>query len=444
MQDDGWKKTLSELSLDELKEAQRFINELIPMLQAVENPTEAPAEALTEAMVEEYKSSQLEEFPPSTGGERREDTRFDIEIDGVYAIIKGEETESELQMLNLRIKDVSKQGIRFVTNQFVLPSNILIIKFHLPSSNTRQLYKKIIQKKIYAEVRRVVGVPTPRGMQYQVGAISIEREEALELAKENEGFTITGKRLALKGDMTVLIVSIREAHAKRLETLLRNLGYNTYRESQKHYAIATLRKINCNIVVTDMVTAGIQEFELIKDLKNEFPEISLVTEIESLEEWFQMSSFGVDEYISKNFTDKEFEMIINLLHKKLLQKNIFGNYFHSKNKNRRNCLVVGTDSVLKKYLCKASLQKNIRFYFVPDTSQSMAVLKKFKVDLVFIDSTVASVNECSFIAKVRKDFPNIEIFVISRNYLERHRFLISGADRFFIAQMGVEQIAEVL
>ena len=36
---------------------------------------------------------------------------------------------------------------------------------------------------------------------YQVGAKSIEREEALELAKENEGFTITGKRLALKGDM---------------------------------------------------------------------------------------------------------------------------------------------------------------------------------------------------------------------------------------------------
>ena len=139
-------KTLSELSLDELKEAQRFINELIPMLQAVENPTEAPP-ALTEAMAEEYKASQLEEFPPSTGGERREDTRFDIEIDGVYAIIKGEETASELQMQNLQIKDVSKQGIRFVTNQFLLPSNILIIKFNLPSPNTRQLYKKSFRRK---------------------------------------------------------------------------------------------------------------------------------------------------------------------------------------------------------------------------------------------------------------------------------------------------------
>ncbi len=444
MQDGAWKKVLSELSLEELKEAQRFINELIPMLQAVENPTEATAEALTESMAEEYRSGQLEEFPPSTGGERREDTRFEIEIDGVYSIIKGEESESELHVQNLQIKDVSKQGIRFVTNQFVLPSNILIIKFHLPSSNTRQLYKKIIQKKIYAEVRRVVGVPTPRGMQYQVGAKSIEREEALELAKENEGFTITGKRLALKGDMTILIVSIREAHAKHLEVLLRNLGYNTYRESQKPYAIATLRKINCNIVVTDMVTAGIQEFELIKDLKNEFPEISLVTEIETLEDWFYLSSLGVDEYISKNFTDKEFEMIIELLHKKLLQKNIFGNYFHGKSRNRRSCLVVGTDSVLKKYLCKVSLQKNVKFYFVPDTKQSLVVLKKLKVDLIFIDSTVASISESSFITKVRKDFPNIEIFVISRNYLERHRFLISGADRFFIAQMGVDQIAEVL
>ncbi len=453
MQDEGWKKTLSELTLNELKEAQRFINELIPMLQAVEDPTEAPTEASTEApaeaheevMIEEYRPpAQLEEFPPSEGGERRDDTRFDIDIDGVYAVLKGEETDAELQMLNLQIKDVSKQGIRFVSNQFVLPSNILIIKFHLPSSNTRQLYKKVIQKKIYAEVRRVVGLSTPRGMQYQVGAKSIEREEALELAKENEGFTITGKRLALKSDMTILIVSFREAHAKHLESVLRNLGYNVYRESQKPNTIATLRKINCNIVVTDMDTAGIQEFELVKDLKNEFPEICLIIEVATLEDWFQASSLGVDEYISKGFTDKEFERIIELLHKKLLQKNIFGNYFHNKDKHKRNCLVVGTDNVLKKYLCKASLQKNIKFYFVPDTNQSMAVLKKFKIDLVFVDSTIANVGECSFLAKTRRDFPNIEIFVISNNYLERHRYLISGADQFFIAQMGVEQIAEVL
>ncbi len=438
MQDDGWKKTLSELSLDELKEAQRFINELIPMLQTLENPLGSPADAIED----DYKSIPLEEFPPSSGGERREDTRFDIAIDGVYSIIKGEESTSELQVQNLQIQDVSKHGIRFVTNQFLLPSNILIIKFNLPSPNTRQLYKKVIQKKIYAEVRRVVGVPTPRGMQYQVGAKSIEREEALELAKEHEGFTITGKRLALKADVTVLIVSIREAHAKHLETLLSNLGYNAYRESQKPYAIAALRKIDCNIVVTDMATAGIQEFEIIKDLKNEFPETYLVTEIESLEDWFQVSSLGADEYISKNFTDKEFEMIINLLHKKLLHKNIFGDYYHTESKNRRGALVVGADSELKTYLCKVSLQKNVKFYFVPDITQSMAVMKKFKVDLVFIYSTTAGVSECSFITNAKKDFPHIEIFVISRNYLERHRFLISGADQFFIAQMGMEQIGK--
>ena len=102
MQDDGWKKTLSELSLDELKEAQRFINELIPMLQALENPLGSPAEA----MEDDYKPIPLEEFPPSSGGEQREDTRFDIAIDGVYSIIKGEESASELQVQNLQREPV--------------------------------------------------------------------------------------------------------------------------------------------------------------------------------------------------------------------------------------------------------------------------------------------------------------------------------------------------
>ena len=326
MQDDSWKKVISGLSLDELKEAQRFINELIPMLQALENPLEVPAEELTAAPVENYGEAVFEEFPPSSGGERREDKRFDIQIEGIYSLIKDEEPESALPVQHLQIKDISKHGIRFVTTQFLLPSNILIIKFHLPSSDTRQLYKNP-QKKIYAEVRRVVGVPTPLGMRYQIGAKSIEREEALELLKENEGFTLTGKRLAMKGDMRILIVSIREAQSKHLEEILQNQGYNVYRANQKPHAIALLRKIHCNVVVTDMVTAGIHDFELIKDLKGEFPYRGLVVEVDTVEDWLKISPLGADDYLSKNFNDKEFETTIELLHKKYYTKAFLATIF---------------------------------------------------------------------------------------------------------------------
>lgn len=443
MQDSSWKKVLSELSLSELKEAQRFINELIPMLQAVEKPVEGIPEELTEAPVEDYEDGCLEVFPASSGGERREDKRFGIEIEGVYSLIRGEESESALPVQHIQIKDISKQGIRFVTNQFLLPSSIIIVKFHLPSSDTRQLYKNP-QKKIYAEVRRVIGVPTHLGLQYQIGAKSIEREEALELLKENEGFTITGKRLAMKGDMRILIVSIKEAQSKRLEEILQNQGYNVYRANQKPHAIALLRKIHCNVVVTDMVTAGIHDFELIKDLKGEFPDTGLVVEVDTVEDWLQIAPLGVDDYLTKNFTDKEFETTIELLHKKILHKGLFGDYFFKRRKDKLNILVAGTDEVLKKFLCTVSKKNGFKLYFVPDTKQAIAVLRKYKMELIFIDATIANLSECAFITKIKKDFPGIEIVVISKNYLERHHFLASGADRFFIAQMGVKEIAAAL
>ena len=153
--------------------------------------------------------------------------------------------------------------------------------------------------------------------------------------------------------------------------------------------------------------------------------------------------FGGGRVYIKNFTDKEFEMIINLLHKKLLHKKYFWRLFsHVRTKTGGIAWWWAPIASSKNTSARRHCKKTLDFILFLIQAQSMAVLKKFKVDLVFIDSTVAGMSECSFIAKARKIFPNIEIFVISRNYLERHRFLISGADRFFIAQMGVEQIAE--
>ena len=444
MQDGSWKKVLSELSLNELKEAQRFINELIPMLEAVEDPVEEPTEERTEVSAEDYREGTLEVFPPSSGDERREDKRFGIEIEGVYSLIKGEESESALPVQPILIKDISKHGIQFVTNQFLLPSSILVVKFNLPSSDTRQLYKNT-QKKIYAEVRRVIGVPTHHGLQYQIGAKSIEREESLALLKENEGFTITGKRLAMKGVMRILIIfSIKEAQSKHLEKILQNQRYVVYRENERQHAIELLRKIDCHIVVTEMVTAGIHDFKLLKDIKSEFPDTILVVEVDTVEDWLKITPLGVDDYLTTNFSDKEFEATIELWYKKILHKSLLGDYFHKKHKNKLNILVAGTDEVLKKFLCEESKQKGFKLYFVPDTKQALAVLRKYKMEIIFIDATIANLSECDFIAKVKKAFPGIEIMVISKNYQERHQFLVSGADRFFIAQMGMKEIAATL
>ena len=454
MQDGSWKKVLSGLPLKELKEAQRFINELIPMLEAVEESVEKPTEEQTEVLAEDSGEGRVEIFPSFNAAERREDKRIGIEIEGVYSLIKDKESESLLPVQHIKIQDISKHGLRFVTNQFLLPSTILVVKFYLPPSDTNALYKhplyKNPQKQIYAEVRRVIGVPTTLGLQYQIGAASIEREEALELLKQNEGFSITGKRLAMKGDLRILIVSIKEAQSKHLEKTLQNQGYSTYRVTQKHHAIALLRgaellrKISFNVVITDMATAEMCGYELIKDIKSEFPNTGLIVEIATLEDWLKIAPLGVDEYLTKNFSDQEFETTIESMHKTILQKSLLGDYFQRKHTNKLNILVAGTDEVFKKFLCDESKRKGFKLYFVPDTKQAIAVLRKYKIEIVFIDTTIATLSECDFIEKVKKDFPGLEIMVISKNYQERHQFLVSGADRFFIAQMGMEEIAAVL
>jgi len=443
MQDSAWKKVLSELSLDELKEAQRFINELIPMLQAVEEPAKVAVEERTEALAENDAAGKLEIFPPFNSGERREDTRFDMEIKGIYSIIKIAGSEFDLPVETIQIKDISKHGIRFVTNQFLPPSSILLVKFNLPASDTRQLYKNS-QKNIYAEVRRVVAVSATLGFQYHIGAKSIDHTEALELLKENEGFAITSKRLATKEDIRVLFVSTNETLSKHLQKMLQHNGYIVNWTNKTPQAIALLRKTHHHIVITDMVIVGIHDYEFIKHLKDEFPDTGLAVEVDTLEDWLKVMPLGVDDYLTKNFSDKEFMITIELLHKKVLQKSLLGNNFAKKYKRRQNILVIGTDGTFKKFLCDVSKKTGFTLYFVTNTKHAMAVLRKYKMEVLFIDASVADPSECVFITKVKKDFPSIEVMVISSNYQERHQFLASGADRFFIAQIGMQDIASAL
>ena len=430
MQSESWKEPLLKLPLEELKRAQSFVMDLIQTLETLHTKTEEP----------------IVIFPPEDPlkiEERRRDKRFDMEIEGVCSLIKKQESEVS-QEVPVIIKDISKRGLRFVTDQAFLPSDVLVVTFQLPGTMVAGAIYKNPQKKVYVEIRRICGFPIPGGIRYDIGAQSIESDRVIELAKEAENQAQVNKRLAQKGDTRVLIASIKETQAKRLEEFLLKQGYVVHKVSQKQQAIALLRKNKFDIVVSDMDTAKINEFELLKDIKMEFPIVGMIVEIDTMEDWKNILTWEVDNYLTKNFNDEEFHIILESVQKKLLYKSMFGVDFKRSRLEGLNILVLCKKEVIKKLLGSASKEKGLKLFFVDDTISALKVLKGHKIDFILVDSEITGMEGCQFLKNVKKDFPDIETIVISQNFQARCDFLVSGTDNFIVEPIEAQELFAVL
>jgi len=430
MQVESWKEPLLKLPFDELKKAQCFVTDLIQTLETLHAKTE----------------ESIVIFPPEDPlkiEERRRDKRFGMEIEGVCSLVKKQESEVSKDA-PITIKDISKRGLRFITNQSFMPSDILVVTFQLPPTMVSGHVYKNPQKKVYVEIRRVAEFPTPMGLKYDIGAQSIESERVVELTKEEENRTLINKRLAIKGETRILVVSIKEALSKRLEEILLKQGYVVCKANQKQQAIALLRKNKFDIVISDIDTAKINEFELLKDTKMEFPHVGLIVEIDTIEDWKNILSLGVDSYLTKNFNDEEFNIILESLHKKLLYKSMFGIDFKKSRSEGLNILVLSRKEVLRNLLCSASKEKGLKLYFVDDTARALIVLKRYKIDFISVDAEITGREGCQLLMNIKKDFPNIETIVISKNLQERCDYLVSGADNFIVEPIESREILAVL
>ena len=430
MQVESWKEPLLKLPFDELKKAQCFVTDLIQTLETLHTTTEEP----------------IVIFPPEEPikiEERRRDKRFDMELEGVCSVVKKQESEAPKDA-PITIKDISKRGLRFITNQSFMPSDILVVTFQLPPTMVSGHVYKNPQKKVYVEIRRVAEFPAPTGLKYDIGAQSIESEKVVELAKEEENRTLINKRLAIKGETRILVVSIKEALSKRLEEILLKQGYVVCKANQKQQAIALLRKNKFDIVVSDIDTAKINEFELLKDIKMEFPCVGLIVEIDTIEDWKNILSLGADSYLTKNFNDEEFNIILESLHKKLLYKSMFGVDFKKSRLEGINILVLSRKEVFKNLLCSASKEKGLKLFFVDDTARALIVLKRYKIDFISVDAEITGREGCQLLVNIKKDFPNIETIVISKNLQERCDFLVSGTDNFIVEPIESHELLAVL
>ena len=430
MQVESWKEPLLKLPLDELKKAQCFVTDLIQTLATLHTKTEG----------------SIVIFPPEDPlkiEERRRDKRFDLEIEGVCSLVKKQESEVSKES-PIIIRDISKRGLRFITSQSLMPSDVLVVTFQLPATIVAGAIYKNLQKKVYVEIRRIREFPTPEGIKYDVGAQSIESERVIELVKEEENRAQVNKRLALKGDTRILIATIKETQAKRLEEFLLKQGYVVHTVRQKQQAIALLRKNKFDIVVSDIDTAKINEFELLKDIKMEFPNVGVIVEIDTMEDWKNILSWEVDNYLTKNFNDEEFNIILESVQKKLLYKSMFGVDFKKSRLEGLNILVLSKKEVIKKILGSASKERGLKLFFVDDTTSARTVLKGYKIDFIIVDSEITGPEGCQLLVNIKKDFPHIETLVISQNLQARCDFLVSGADNFIVEPIESQEILAVL
>lgn len=430
MQVETWKEPLLKLPLDELKKAQNFVSELIQTLETLRKTPE----------------DTIVIFPPEDPikiAERRRDKRFDMELEGVCSVIKKQESGASKD-IPIIIKDISKRGLRFIANQALTPSDILVVSFYLPSSMAQGQVYKNLQKKVYVEIRRVTEFPTPAGVKYDIGAQSIESERVEKLAKEEENRALVNKRLTAKGEIKILIVSIKEVRSNRFEEILSKQGYLVSKTNQKQQAMALLRKSKFDVVVSDIETAKINEFELLKDIKTEFPHVGLVLEIGSIEDWKNILPLGVNNYLTKNFDDKELCIVLESIYRKLLYKSVFGVDYKKIRMEGISVLTISRKGVLKNLLCSASKDKGLKLFFVNDSAGALTVLKRYKIDFIVIDTEITGLEGCRFLVNVKKDFPDIEVVVISGNLQERCDFLVSGADEFIVEPIESEEVLAVL
>ncbi len=427
MQSEVWKEPILKLSADELKQAQSFIAELLQKLE-------------TQRLLQE---EPIRIYPPEKEVNREElraDKRFDINVEGLCSVVKKDDFDPAQEM-PINIKDISKHGICFMISQPLLPSNILAVKFSLTpiKASPGQFYKNL-QKKIYTEVMRVLEVPSPTGVKYEIGARSIEIERVEESLKENERRMHINKLLAAKGDIKVLVVSLKEAMSKRLEEVLLKQGYVVYRTNQKQQAIALLRKNKCNIVISDAETAKIGDYELIKDIRGEFPDVGLLIEVDTIEEWKTISALKVDDYLTKSFSDRDLEIVMEFLYKKLICKDLPGAQSAPRWNKNQNLLVINTNESLRKLFCKVSEEMRTKLYFVNDIKHANVVLKRYKISFLFMESGIAGEEGRQFLTNVKKEFPGIGVAVISKNLAERTDFLASGADSFIVEPVGIQEL----
>jgi DNA-binding NtrC family response regulator len=118
--------------------------------------------------------------------------------------------------------------------------------------------------------------------------------------------------MTLKNDVTVLVVDDEEMLRSLLERILTKEGYRVETAVDGSEALDKLRSNRHNLVVTDIKMPKLNGLELLKEIKSEFPETSVIV-MTAYGDSFTVKDamlMGADEYITKPFKSFEIALIV--------------------------------------------------------------------------------------------------------------------------------------
>lgn len=127
----------------------------------------------------------------------------------------------------------------------------------------------------------------------------------------------------MKSQSSILVVDDERTMLSLLEKILSQDGYHVYLATNGREALAVIEKQHVDIIITDMKMPELDGFGLLKIVKNEYPEISVIMMTGYGDTYTVKDALllGADEYITKPFRSHEISLVVERTYWRMMSSN---------------------------------------------------------------------------------------------------------------------------
>jgi two-component system, NtrC family, response regulator PilR len=110
----------------------------------------------------------------------------------------------------------------------------------------------------------------------------------------------------------ILVVDDEEFMRKLISNILSKAGMEVFSAENGEQALRVLKEKSCDVVVSDVRMAGMSGFELLKQVKSQYPNTAFVVMTGFADSYSIKDALlkGADEYITKPFKNHEVTLVI--------------------------------------------------------------------------------------------------------------------------------------
>lgn len=127
----------------------------------------------------------------------------------------------------------------------------------------------------------------------------------------------------MKSQSSILVVDDERSMLSLLEKILSQDGYQVYLATNGREALAVIEKQHVDIIITDVKMPELDGFGLLKIVKNEYPEISVIMMTGYGDTYTVKDALllGADEYITKPFRSPEISLVVERTYWRMMSSN---------------------------------------------------------------------------------------------------------------------------